>query len=231
MTELFTPRSRKVKILATLGPASSDPGTISDLMLAGADAFRINMSHGDHAQKARLVEIIRGLEKELKRPTTIMFDLQGPKLRVGKLKGGSAMLTAGDRFVLDRKRTLGSSERVELPHPELFATIVPGNRVLIDDGKVRLKATAVEDSQIVTEVEVGGKVSDNKGVNVPDVLVPIPALTSKDREDLVFALEQRADWIALSFVQRPEDVAEARKLIGERASLLAKIEKPRHWTN
>ena len=226
MTDTFAPRSRKVKILATLGPASSNPDMIRKLMLAGADAFRINMSHGDHSQKAALVEAIRALEKELKRPTTILFDLQGPKLRVGHFKGKSAILKTGDRFTLDRKRSAGSSERVELPHPELFATIRPGDRILIDDGKVRLKTIEVDDRTLVTEVEVGGTVSDNKGVNVPDVLVPIPSLTEKDRADLAFALEQKADWIALSFVQRPEDVAEARALIGEKASLLAKIEKP-----
>jgi pyruvate kinase len=226
VTEVFTPRSRKVKILATLGPASSTRAMIRKLVLAGADAFRINMSHGNHAQKAKLVEIIRGLEKELKHPTTIMFDLQGPKLRVGRFKGGSVMLKTGDRFTLDNKRALGGAERVELPHPELFGTIRPGNRILIDDGKVRLQAVKVDDRTIVTKVEVGGKVSDNKGVNVPDVLVPIPALTDKDRVDLIFALEQKADWIALSFVQRPDDVAEARALIGEKAALLAKIEKP-----
>ena len=223
---MFTPRSRKVKILATLGPASSNPEMIRALLLAGADAFRINMSHGDHAQKAELVAIIRALEKDLRRPTTILFDLQGPKLRVGHFKGKSATLKTGDRFTLDRKHTAGSSDRVELAHPELFATIRPGDRILIDDGKVRLKAVEVDDKAIVTEVQVGGKVSDNKGVNVPDVLVPIPALTDKDRADLIFALEQKADWIALSFVQRPEDVAEARALIGDRAALLAKIEKP-----
>src|SRR5215210_2915821 len=177
VTETFVPRSRKVKILATLGPASSQPAMIRKLMLAGADAFRINMSHGDHSQKAKLVKAIRALEKELKRPTTIMFDLQGPKLRVGRFKGGSATLKTGDRFILDRKRAQGSSERVELPHPELFAAIRPGNRVLIDDGKVRLKAVEVDDRAITTEVEVAGKLSNNKGVNVPDVLVPIPALT------------------------------------------------------
>ncbi|WP_294013682.1 pyruvate kinase [Sphingomonas sp.] len=226
MTEFFPPRSRKVKILATLGPASSDPAMIRKLMLAGADAFRINMSHGDHAQKAELVEAIRALEKELKRPTTILFDLQGPKLRVGHFKGKSAILKTGDRFTLDRKHTAGSSDRVELAHPELFATIRPGDRILIDDGKVRLKTMEVDDRSLVTEVQVGGTVSDNKGVNVPDVLVPIPSLTEKDRSDLIFALEQKADWIALSFVQRPEDVAEARTLIGEKAALLAKIEKP-----
>jgi pyruvate kinase len=223
---MFAPRSRKVKILATLGPASTTPEMIRKLLLAGADAFRINMSHGDHAQKAEIVATIRALEKDLKRPTTILFDLQGPKLRVGRFKGKSAMLETGQRFTLDRKTTAGSSERAELPHPELFAAIRPGDRILIDDGKVRLKAIEVAGDTIVTEVQVGGRVSDNKGVNVPDVLVPIPSLTEKDRADLAFALEQKADWIALSFVQRPEDVAEARALIGERASLLAKIEKP-----
>jgi pyruvate kinase len=226
VSETFAPRSRKVKILATLGPASSEPAMIRKLMLAGADAFRINMSHGDHDQKAELVDTIRALEKDLKRPTTILFDLQGPKLRVGHFKGKSAMLKAGDRFTLDRKRTAGSSDRVELAHPELFATIRPGDRILIDDGKVRLKTMEVDDRTLVTEVQVGGTLSDNKGVNVPDVLVPIPSLTEKDRADLAFALEQKADWIALSFVQRPEDVAEARALIGEKAALLAKIEKP-----
>ncbi|HVM37446.1 MAG TPA: pyruvate kinase [Sphingomicrobium sp.] len=226
MTEVLKPRSRKVKILATLGPASSTPEMVRKLMQSGADAFRINMSHGDQAQKAELVEAIRALEKELKRPTTILFDLQGPKLRVGKFGGGSAEIKKGDRFMLDRGHDAGDARRVELAHPELFDAIRPGDRILIDDGKVRLKATEVSDSMIATEVQVGGKVSDNKGVNVPDVLVPIPALTDKDRDDLQFALQMKADWIALSFVQRPEDVAEARALIGDRAALLAKIEKP-----
>jgi pyruvate kinase len=222
----LVPRSRKVKILATLGPASSDPDMIKALMVAGADAFRINMSHGDHEDKARLVEAIRALEKELRRPTTILFDLQGPKLRVGKFKGGSAVIERGQTFVLDRQRNLGTAERVQLPHPELFEAVTTGARLLIDDGKVRLKVVEAEPARIVTEVEVGGLLSDHKGLNVPDVVVPIPALTEKDRVDLAFALEQGADWVALSFVQRPEDVAEARMLIGDRAALLAKIEKP-----
>jgi pyruvate kinase len=199
---------------------------VRKLMFAGADAFRINMSHGTHAQKAKLVEAIRALEKELHRPTTILFDLQGPKLRVGKFEGGSAQLQKGDRFVLDRDRTAGTSERVELPHQELFEAIKPGDRVLIDDGKIRLKVLEAGDSRIEAEVVVGGTISDHKGVNVPDVVVPIPALTDKDKKDLKFALEQRTDWIALSFVQRPEDVAEAREMIGEKAALMAKIEKP-----
>ena len=220
------PRERKVKVLATLGPASSDAKTIEALLRAGADAFRINMSHGERAEKAALVDIIRGLERSLGRPTTILFDLQGPKLRVGEFEGGSAMLEAGQTFVLDREPKPGDSTRAELPHPELFEALKPGDRLLIDDGKIRLKAITVEPDRIEAEVMVGGKVSNMKGVNVPDVVVPIPALTTKDRADLEFALSQGADYIALSFVQRPEDVEEARALVGDKAALLAKIEKP-----
>jgi len=223
---MLKPRARKVKILATLGPASSTPEMIRALVEAGADAFRINMSHGDQADKVALVEAIRDLEKSLHRPTTIVFDLQGPKLRVGRFNGGSAMLATGDRFVLDRNAAKGDSKRAELPHPELFVTLKAGDRLLIDDGKVRLKALTVTPERIEAEVMVGGKVSDNKGINVPDVVVPIPALTEKDRSDLAFALDQGADYVALSFVQRPEDVAEARVLVGDKAGLLAKIEKP-----
>ena len=223
---MLRPRDRKVKILATLGPASSTPEMIRALMEAGADAFRINMSHGTQADKAQLVEAVRALEKALGRPTTILFDLQGPKLRVGRFKGGSAMLEAGQKFTFDRDPKPGDSHRVELPHPELFAAVAPEARLVIDDGKVRLKVCAVDPERIDAVVEVGGKVSDMKGVNVPDVLIPIPALTTKDRADLQFALEQGADYIALSFVQRPEDVAEARELVGDKAALLAKIEKP-----
>ena len=226
MTETLAPRSRKVKILATLGPASSDAKMIRRLMLAGADAFRINMSHGTQTQKAKLVEAIRALEKEFHRPSTILFDLQGPKLRVGHFEGGRAMLEKGSIFTFDAAKKAGDSRRVQLPHAELFEAVKPGTNILIDDGKVRLKVVETGDHKIVSEVQVGGAVSDNKGVNVPDVVVPIPALTEKDRDDLQFALEQRTDWIALSFVQRPEDVAEARTLIGDRAALLAKIEKP-----
>ncbi len=223
---MLKPRARKVKILATLGPASSSPEMIRALIIAGVDAFRINMSHGEQSEKAELVEIIRGLEKQIGRPTTILFDLQGPKLRVGDFKGGSAMLESGQRFELDMDRAKGDATRVELPHPELFATLKAGDRLLIDDGKVRLKALSVAPDRIEAEVMVGGKVSNHKGVNVPDVVVPIPALTDKDKGDLEFALAQGADYIALSFVQRPEDIAEARALVGDKAALLAKIEKP-----
>jgi pyruvate kinase len=199
---------------------------IRSLFLAGADAFRINMSHGAHADKIALVIAIRALEKEFSRATTILFDLQGPKLRVGKFAKSSVMLKTGQTFILDRDPTPGDAHRVNLPHREIFEALEPGARLLLDDGKLVLRVVSMGAERIETLVEVGGALSNNKGLNVPDVVVPMAALTEKDRKDLVFALEQGADWIALSFVQRPEDVAEARRLIGGKAALLAKIEKP-----
>jgi len=221
-----TPRSRKVRILATLGPASSSREMILRLAEAGADAFRVNMSHGTHKDHQKLIETVRSLEKELDRPTTILADLQGPKLRVGRFAGGEAELRNGQAFTLDRDETPGDSTRVRLPHREVFEALHEGTRLLIDDGKLQLRVKSVGPDRIETIVEVGGRISDNKGVNVPDVVLPLAALTDKDRADLAFALDQGVDWIALSFVQRPEDVAEARSLIAGRAALLAKIEKP-----
>ena len=226
MTQTIAPRSRKVRVLATLGPASSTPDMIRTLFQAGADAFRINMSHGDQASKVPLVQAIRALEAEFARPTTILADLQGPKLRVGKFAGGRVELAHGATFVFDREATPGDASRVQLPHREIFAAIEPGARLLLDDGKLVLRVTEHDGDRIETQVEVGGALSDSKGLNVPDVVVPMAALTDKDRSDLAFAIDQGVDWIALSFVQRPEDLAEARKLIGGRAALLAKIEKP-----
>ena len=226
MSTQISPRNRKVRVLATLGPASSTPEMIRELYLAGADAFRINMSHGAHADKIALITAIRALEKEFGRPTTILFDLQGPKLRVGRFAESSVTLKTGQRFVLDRDATPGDAHRVNLPHREIFEALEPGARLLLDDGKLVLRVTSVAPERVETLVEVGGPLSNNKGLNVPDVVVPMAALTEKDRKDLAFALEQGADWIALSFVQRPEDVAEARRLIGGKAALLAKIEKP-----
>src|SRR5690242_7653030 len=226
MTKASAPRSRKVRVLATLGPASNTPEMIETLFAAGADAFRINMSHGDQASKVPVIEAIRGLEKKYGRPTTILADLQGPKLRVGRFAGGKVMLETGQTFVFDRDPTPGDAARVELPHREIFEAIEPGARLLLDDGKLVLRVTDNDAERIEALVEVGGKLSNNKGVNVPDVVVPMAALTDKDRSDLAFALEQHVDWIALSFVQRPDDLAEARKLIQGKAALLAKIEKP-----
>jgi pyruvate kinase len=226
LAEFIPPRGRKVKILATLGPASRTPEMIRALFLAGADAFRINMSHGAVADRAELIANIRALEKEVGRPLTILADLQGPKLRVGSFAEGKVELVNGAKFTLDHHPTPGDTTRVRLPHKELFAALSVGARLLLDDGKIVLRVARVTAHEIETKVEVGGMLSNNKGVNVPDVVVPLPALTAKDRTDLAFALEHGADWIALSFVQRPEDVAEARALIGGKAALLAKIEKP-----
>jgi pyruvate kinase len=222
----IAPRSRKVRVLATLGPASNTPEMIRKLYLAGADAFRINMSHGAHAEKAVVIAAIRAMEKELGRPTTVLVDLQGPKLRVGTFAEGAVELPVGALFVLDHDPTPGDASRVRLPHREIFAALEPDARLLLDDGKLVLRVLDVAPDRILTRVEVGGRLSNHKGLNVPDVIVPMAAMTEKDRSDLAFALDNNADWIALSFVQRPEDVADARRLIGGKAALLAKIEKP-----
>ncbi|MBN9505293.1 MAG: pyruvate kinase [Altererythrobacter sp.] len=226
MTTKLEPRGRKVKILATVGPASRDPDMLRRLFRAGADAFRINLSHGDHEAHAEAIHAIRALEKQFNRPIAVLCDLQGPKLRVGTFVDGQAIIPHGARFTLDSNEAPGDATRVHLPHKELFGVFKPGQRLLINDGKIRLRVIAVRGDSIDCVAEVGGVISDRKGVNVPDAEVPIPALTDKDRRDLAFALDHGADWIGLSFVQRPEDLAEARKLIRGRASLCAKIEKP-----
>lgn len=226
MTKAISPRSRKVRVLATLGPASNTPEMIAKLFEAGADAFRVNMSHGDQQSKVAVIEAIRGLERQYGRPTTILADLQGPKLRVGRFAEGRVMLETGQRFTLDRSNEPGDATRVELPHQEIFAAIARDARLLLDDGKLVLRVLDHDNEKIVTEVVVGGALSNSKGLNVPDVVLPMAALTPKDISDLHFAVEQGVDWIALSFVQRPEDLAEARKLIEGKAALLAKIEKP-----
>ncbi|MBZ6377975.1 pyruvate kinase [Pacificimonas flava] len=221
------PRRRKVRILATLGPSSADPEMLSRLFHAGADAFRVNMSHGSHADHKERIAQLRAMEKQLGRPMTILADLQGPKIRVGTFEDGPIHLKEGDRFVLDRDDSPGSAERVCLPHPEVFVAVEAGQRLLLNDGKLVLKIESVSDDRIETVAQNSGELNDRKGVNVPDAVIPLPALTDKDRRDLDFALDQGVDWIALSFVQRPDDVAEARRLIAGRAALMAKIEKPR----
>jgi pyruvate kinase len=226
VVQTLPPRARKVRILATLGPASKTPEMIEKLMRAGADAFRVNMSHGTQDDHKAVIAAIRSLEKTLGRPTTILADLQGPKLRVGMFADGKVELLSGSEFRLDRDPTPGDATRVCLPHKEIFAALELGARLLLDDGKLVLRVTSMADDHVMTRVEVGGMLSDRKGLNVPDVVVPMAALTEKDRSDLAFALDQNVDWVALSFVQRPEDLAEARKLIQGRAALLAKIEKP-----
>jgi len=219
-------RARKVKILATLGPASANRETITRLMRAGADAFRVNMSHGEHETHAETIRNIRAVEQKNKRPLGILADLQGPKLRVGEFDGGKAFIRHGAHFTLDSNPEPGDDTRVCLPHPELFGVLDKGERLLIDDGRLRLKVLRAGKDELLCTAEVGGPISDRKGVNVPDSIIPVPALTDKDRRDLAFAIEQKVDWIGLSFVQRPEDLAEARRLMGGYGALMAKIEKP-----
>ncbi|MCK0068370.1 pyruvate kinase [Kordiimonas laminariae] len=219
-------RERKTRIVATLGPASSSHERIKALFEAGVDVFRLNMSHGDHAGKEDLVKIIRSVEEEVGRPIAILADLQGPKLRCGTFADGKVLLEEGQRFTLDLTDVPGTKERVGLPHKEIFDAIEVGTNILLDDGKIRLEVTEIEDGKAHTAVLVGGYLSDRKGVNVPNAVLPLAALTEKDRADLAFALKAGADWIALSFVQRSADVAEAKKLVGGKAAVMAKIEKP-----
>ncbi len=220
-------RNRKVKILATLGPSSSDQATISRLHRAGADAFRINMSHTSHDRLRELVGKIRSVELENGRPISILADLQGPKLRVGTFADGPQVLEIGQRFILDGDSTPGNLHRVFLPHPEILEALEAGHRLLIDDGKLRLRVISCENNVAVTEVEVGGKISDRKGVSLPDTLLTSGAMTEKDYADLDAALATgEVDWIALSFVQRPTDITEVKNIVRGRAGVMAKIEKP-----
>lgn len=219
-------RERKAKIVATLGPASSDHATIKALFEAGADVFRFNFSHGSHADHEARYDIVRAIERELGRPIAILADLQGPKLRIGQFEGGKVTLREGAEFQLDQAPTPGSTSRVCLPHPELFAAVSTGQSLLLDDGRIRLEVLARDAGTIRTRVVNGGVLSDRKGVNVPDAVLPIPALTAKDRADLDFALSLGVDWIALSFVQLPEDVAQAKEIVAGRAGVLSKLEKP-----
>jgi pyruvate kinase len=219
-------RNRRVKIVATLGPASSSPEQIESLFLAGADVFRINMSHASHDLLAEYCRTIRAIETARKRPIGVLVDLQGPKLRIGTFKEEQVPITAGDHFVFDDDATPGDAKRVHLPHREIFESVKPGDTILLNDGRVRVLVVEVSKTGILTKVVYGGVLSSRKGLNLPDTVIGMPALTQKDRGDLELASSIGVDWIALSFVQRHDDVAEARKLIRGRAGVMAKIEKP-----
>ncbi len=219
-------RNRNVKIVATLGPASETKAMIKALFLAGADVFRLNMSHGVHADIQRRHSLIREVEKEVGRPICILADLQGPKLRCGTFAREKEMLVAGQAFRFDLDPAPGDATRVNLPHREILEALEVGSSLLVNDGKIRLKVTERSDTHALTQVVIGGEISNRKGVNVPDVVLPLAALSEKDRRDLEFICELGCDWLALSFVQRPEDVTEARVLAKGRAAILAKIEKP-----
>ena len=224
-------RHRRTKIIATLGPASSTPEMIQQLFQTGADVFRLNFSHGAHADHAARIEMIRAVEKRSGRPVGILADVQGPKLRVGTFQSGRVQLQTGSQFTLDMNPAPGDARRVCLPHPEIIAAAEIGATLLLDDGKLRLRVLRKRDDHLLTEVVTGGVLSDRKGVNVPDVVLPIPALTEKDRADLAFALPLGIDYIGLSFVQRPEDVEEAKAIAAGRALVLAKLEKPQALDN
>lgn len=217
--------ARHAKILATLGPASTTPEVIRQLVQAGANGFRLNFSHGTKEDHAARVAIIRAIEEELGRPIAILQDLQGPKIRVGTFKE-PVVLNVGDRFTLDSRPEPGDATRVHLPHPDILAVLKEGDPVYINDGLVRLKVVEKKPESVVTQVMAGGTVSDRKGVNLPGVDLPMSAMTDKDRKDVLVGLELGVDWVALSFVQRPEDVNELRSIVGTKVGIMAKIEMP-----
>lgn len=219
-------RNRKAKIIATLGPASSEPEMIEKLFEAGADLFRLNFSHGTHDDHKQRFDAIRELEKKHNHPIGIIADMQGPKFRVGQFADGKVTLEENQLFTLDLKEEKGDASRVALPHSEVFRSLQVGTDLLLDDGKIRLEVTEFGNNHAVTRVITGGVLSNHKGVNLPSVVIDVSALTDKDREDLRFALDLGVDWVALSFVQRPEDVAEGRKLVAGRAGIMVKLEKP-----
>lgn len=219
-------RARSTKIVATLGPASSDEATLRTLFERGVDVFRLNFSHGTQRDHAERLQRVRRLEAQCGRPIGVLLDLQGPKLRLGTFAGGMAVLDSGARFRLDMEPKPGDAHRAPLPHPEVFEALAEGTELLLDDGKLRLCVERAGAGFAETRVLAGGTISDRKGVNVPGVVLPLSPLTPKDRDDLAFGLDMGVDWVALSFVQRPEDIEEAREIIGDRAWIMAKIEKP-----
>ena len=219
-------RARRARIVATLGPASQAPDRVLALAQAGVDVFRLNFSHGAHADHAAALEAVRAAESVIERPLAALADLQGPKFRLGEFKGDKADIEPGQRFRLDLDPAPGDSERVCMPHPELFAALSPGAELLLDDGKVRLKVSDCNATSADTVVIQGKALSDHKGIALPGAVIPLPALTPKDHDDLAFALRIGVDWVALSFVQRASDMAELRRLVHGRAAVLAKIEKP-----
>ncbi len=219
-------RNRKAKIVATLGPASQSEPMIRELFDCGVDVFRLNFSHGTHQEHGQRVDICRKIEKQTGRPIGLLIDIQGPKLRLGEIRKGKAALKKGSTFRLDMNEAPGNKRRAPLPHPEIFAALEPGNELMIDDGRVRLKVVNCTPDFADTEVVVGGVISDHKGVNVPEVILPVSVLTRKDREDLEYGLGLGIDWVAQSFVQRPSDVEELKSIVGDRAKIMVKLEKP-----
>ena len=219
-------RRRRTRIVATLGPASRAPDMVQALAETGVDVFRLNFSHGTHDEHAAALRAVRAAEAQIGRPLAALADLQGPKFRIGVFAAGKIEIRPGLRLRFDLDPTPGNTRRVELPHPEVLQVLEPGQDLLLDDGKVRLKVRQASDTSVDAVVVAGEALSDHKGVSVPGVKIPVPALTAKDIEDVEFALRAGVDWVALSFVQHAADVAALRKLTGDQAAVLAKIEKP-----
>ena len=219
-------RSRFTKIVATLGPASATTERLRTLFEAGADVFRLNFSHGQHEDHRKRVQQLRALEKEYKHPIAILMDLQGPKLRLGTFAKGPMELKKGQRLRFDMDPAPGTAKRIPLLHPEIFKAAKPDGLLLVDDGKVRLRIVSHDAETIDTVVEVAGTISDRKGVNLPNLVLPMSPMTPKDHKDLVFGLSLGVDWVALSFVQHANDIAELKKLVAGRAAVMAKLEKP-----
>ena len=219
-------RNRKAKILATLGPASSSSDIIENIFKAGCDVFRLNFSHGSVETHRQNLKNIRNLEKKYDHATCVLADLQGPKLRVGDFKNTQEVLKKGQKFILDTKSALGDDKRVNFPHSEIYERLTPNSILLINDGMIRLQVLEQYKDQLITEVLNDGIICNNKGVNIPDTILPIDSLTNKDRADLRKALEMNVDWVALSFVQQAEDINKLKKIVDGKALVMAKIEKP-----
>ena len=222
---------RRTRIVATLGPASRAPASVTTLARAGVDVFRLNFSHGRHEEHAETLAAVRAAEASVGRPLAALADLQGPKFRLGRFEAGTIAVAPGRRIRLDLDPAPGDAARVQLPHPEVFKALRPGVRLLLDDGKVRLIIIESGDGVAIAEVSAGETLSDNKGLALPGVTIPTPALTAKDRADLEFALRIGVDWVALSFVQHAQDMTDLRRLVMDRAAILAKIEKPAALTD
>ncbi len=219
-------RNRRVKLIATLGPASSSPEMMERLFLAGVDVFRVNMSHSSHELARTLIFNVRALSKKYSCPIGVLADLQGPKFRLGEFGGGRVIVSDGSVFTFDRTESVGSAVRVFLPHPQIFEAVEPGHTLLLDDGKLRMRVIEADDNRIAAEVLVGGPLASRKGISLPDTILPVGPLTEKDHADLNCALDLGADWIALSFVQRGQDVEDAKKLITTDTAVMVKVEKP-----
>jgi pyruvate kinase len=219
-------RNRRVKLVATIGPASESSKMLEQLFEAGVDVFRINMSHASHELAAELHDRVRAISERRQFPIGILGDLQGPKFRLGAFVKERATVAAGSKFVFDRDEAAGNESRVFLPHPQIFEAVKPGHTLLLDDGKLRMRVKQASADRILADVEVGGPLASRKGISLPDTLLPISPLTEKDHKDLAFLLGLGVDWIALSFVQRGQDVLEAREIVGERAAIMVKVEKP-----